>query len=372
MILAAPLWSSSHPRKDSKTALRKETAIGCAAFVLCIGALSLHWMRTWQANRGFSAAGAKLVVFGPSSWDAFAPGAAETVVFQVMAALDRKFQLAHPELKNIVHDSRGTVADGLARLRNAQVAGDQLDVVICAANPVNTVYARAGLIVPLDSLITRMKQRFTQDAIENFNVDGHLWAAPLSAVNLTTFIYNRDLFAKIGAEPPTTYAEFQTLVPKFKAIGIIPVVHQGKNSWMWLLYYMSALAQVTNNNQVSFVAGLLEGREKFTGSVNLRALQLARNWVDDGLLDPQSNELDEDAMTILGPLGIFPASLPTPLSIGACSRFRSTCRSRGGRNRLAAPRVVCAWPPIHANPISPKPILNLRRVTTMQRICSPL
>jgi raffinose/stachyose/melibiose transport system substrate-binding protein len=276
--------------------LRKETAIGCVAFVLCIGALSLHWMRTWQANRGFSAAGAKLVVFGPSSWDAFAPGAAETVVSQVTAALDQKFQLVHPELKNIVHDSRGTVADGLARLRNAQVAGDQLDVVICAANPVNTVYARAGLIAPLDSLVTGMKQRFTQDAIENFNVDGHLWAAPLSAVNLTTFIYNRDLFAKIGAEPPTTYAEFQTLVPKFKAIGIIPVVHQGKNSWMWLLYYMSALAQVTNNNQVSLVAGLLEGREKFTGSVNLRALQLARNWVDDGLLDPQSNELDEDAM----------------------------------------------------------------------------
>jgi raffinose/stachyose/melibiose transport system substrate-binding protein len=188
------------------------------------------------------------------------------------------------------------VGDGLARLRNAQVAGDQLDVVICAANPVNTVYARAGLIAPLDSFIKPIEGRFAAGAVDNFNVDGHLWAAPLSAVNITTFFYNRDLFEKIGAAPPRTYEEFRSLAAKFRAIGIIPVIHQGKNAWMWLFYYMSALAQVTDNQQVSFAASLLQRKAEFTGPTNLRALRLAREWVDDGLLDSQSNELDEDAM----------------------------------------------------------------------------
>ncbi len=58
---------------------------------------------------------------------------------------------------------------------------------------------------------------------------------PVSAVNVTTFFYNKDIFAKAGITPPATYEEFVADVPKLTALGVVPVVHQGKNAWMWPL-----------------------------------------------------------------------------------------------------------------------------------------
>jgi raffinose/stachyose/melibiose transport system substrate-binding protein len=238
----------------------------------------------------------KLVVFGPSSWDTFAPGSPEDVVKSTTDAFDAKFKAANPSVTEIVHDSRGTISDGLARLRNAQLAGDQVDVIVCAANPVNTSYARLGLISPVDDIVGPLADKFTEGSTANFTLDGKVWGVPVSAVNVTTFFYNKDLFDKAGIAVPKTYEEFKAAGPKLVALGVIPVIHQGKNAWMWPLYYMSSLAETTGNKQLAFVQDLLQGKAKFTDPASLEALKLSRAWVDDGLLDPQSNELDEDAM----------------------------------------------------------------------------
>jgi raffinose/stachyose/melibiose transport system substrate-binding protein len=238
----------------------------------------------------------RLVIFGPSSWDTFAPGAPERVVSAVTAALDAGFQRQHPEVTQIIHDSRGTVADGLARLRNAQFAGEQIDVIICAANRVNTSFAARALIVPVDDLIARLGDQFSAGAVGNFTLRGRVWAVPLSAVNVTTFFYNKRLFQQAGLAVPRTYAEFRAAVPRLRQLGVIPVVHQGKNAWMWPIYYMSALAQTTGNQPIAETEAILSHRARFTDPPSLQALRLTRRWVTDGLLDAQSNELDEDAM----------------------------------------------------------------------------
>ncbi|UIJ83209.1 ABC transporter substrate-binding protein [Rhizobium leguminosarum] len=238
----------------------------------------------------------ELHVFGPSSWDSFAPGAPEDVVKKVTDDLDAKFMAKFPDVTQVSHDVRGTISDGLSRLRNAQLAGDPVDVVVCAANPVNTSYARLGLIKPVDDLVEGLKGRFTPGSVENFTVGGKVWGVPLSAVNVTTFFYNKEQFKQAGLEPPKTYEAFLAAVPRFKELDIIPVVHQGKNAWMWPLYYMSSLAETTGNKQVELVESILKGTAKFTDPQSLEALVLSKKWVDDGLLDPQSNDLDEDAM----------------------------------------------------------------------------
>lgn len=243
-----------------------------------------------------AAAQERLVVFGPSSWDVLAPGAPEDVVESVNNHIDEGFMALHPEVTEIVHDSRGTISDGLARLQNAQLAGDQVDVILCAANPVNTSYARLGLISPVGDLVESMGDRFAPGAVDNFTVGGEVWGVPMSAVNVTTFFYNKELFDAAGLAEPTTYDEFKAAAATLTEQGIIPVVHQGKNAWMWPLYYMTSLAETTGNEQLAWVEGLLKGEAKFTDEESLRALQLTRAWIDDGILDPQSNELDEDAM----------------------------------------------------------------------------
>lgn len=237
-----------------------------------------------------------LVIFGPSTWDALAPGASEQVNADILATLKAGFIALHPEVTDVTLNSGGTITDGLGRLNNAVLAGDQIDVILCAANPVNTSYARLGLIAPVDDLVQSMGDRFIDGAVSNFTVGGKVWGVPVSAVNVTTFFYNKDLFAKAGITPPATYEEFVAAGPKLAALGVIPVVHQGKNAWMWPLYYMSALAETTGNQQLDLVERTLRGEAKFTDAPSLEALKLTKGWVTDGLLDPQSNELDEEAM----------------------------------------------------------------------------
>ena len=237
-----------------------------------------------------------IVIFGPSTWDTLAPGASEEVNAEVLQKLKDGFIALHPEVTDVTLNAGGTITDGLGRLNNAVLAGDQIDVVLCAANPVNTSYARLGLISPVDELVASMGDHFIDGAVSNFTVGGKVWGVPMSAVNVTTFFYNKDIFDAAGIAEPATYEEFVAAVPALTAAGVIPVVHQGKNAWMWPLYYMSSLSQTTGNTQLELVEATLKGEAKFTDAPSVEALKLAYGWVADGLLDPQSNELDEEAM----------------------------------------------------------------------------
>jgi raffinose/stachyose/melibiose transport system substrate-binding protein len=269
--------------------------IGAALALALLGALGWHWADYFRARAGQDHAGVRLVVFGPSNWDTLVPGASAEVIAAAIGPIEDEFRRLHPEVGQIVHDSRGTVADGLARLRNAHVAGNAPDVVICAANPVNTSYARLGLIQPLDGLIAGVGDRFTPDAIDNFTVGGHVWGAPLSAVNISTFFYNRALFKRLKLEPPHDYAGFRALGVRLRAEHVIPIIHQGKNAWMWTPWYYSALVQTTGGRHRAFLQDVLAGRARFTDPASLQALALTRRWADEGTLDP-GKELDEEGM----------------------------------------------------------------------------
>ena len=276
--------------------VRIRALVGWAAGLALMLALGLHWLNFFRERAAENAGGVRLVVFGPSGWDTLMPGAPGELSDHVVATLDRKFRAQHPDVGAVVHDSRGTVADGVARLRNAHVAGDQVDVVVCAANPVNTSYARLGLIEPMTAFTAGLANRFTPDSIENFRVNGEVWAAPLSVVNISTFFYNRDLFDRLGVKPPANDAEFRGIAAKLAAAGVIPIVQQGKNAWMWTPWYYSALVQTTGGQHRAYLSALLDGRARFTDPAGIAALRLTRRWMDEDILDPQSSELDEEGM----------------------------------------------------------------------------
>ncbi|GEM_PF-1347341 len=278
--------------------MRPSSLLACVAGLALAGGLCVHWVNFFHKRSLDRSAGVTITVFGPSSWDTLIPGAPAEVKDPVVARLDAAFRLAHPEVGKVQHDSRGPVSDGVARLRNAYVAGDPIDVVICAANPVNTSYARLGLIQPMTDFVAADPDRFTAEALENFRVGKDVWAAPLSVVNISTFFYNRDLFDRLGITPPKNDAEFRSIAEKLKAAGAIPAIHQGKNAWMWTPWFYSALVQTTGGQQRAYLADVLAGKARFTDQAGLAALQLTRKWLDDGVLDPQSSELDEEGMKV--------------------------------------------------------------------------
>jgi len=60
--------------------------------------------------------------------------------------------------------------------------------------------------------------------------DGLLYAVPLARQTLQMF-YNKDVFAKHGLTPPTTWAQFLALNAKLKKAGVTPMAVGAKDAW---------------------------------------------------------------------------------------------------------------------------------------------
>ena len=75
-------------------------ALVLAAVLVAAGA-AVRWA---SGPSGAGDGKVRLVVFGPSSWDTFAPGAPPAAVKAVTDALDRRFLQAHPEVGAIVSE----------------------------------------------------------------------------------------------------------------------------------------------------------------------------------------------------------------------------------------------------------------------------
>ena len=60
--------------------------------------------------------------------------------------------------------------------------------------------------------------------------DGKLYAVPLAQQTLQMY-YNKDLFARNGLTPPTTWAQFMAVNSKLKAAGVVPMAVGAKDDW---------------------------------------------------------------------------------------------------------------------------------------------
>ncbi|MEU5363993.1 extracellular solute-binding protein [Streptomyces sp. NPDC005925] len=85
-------------------------------------------------------------------------------------------------------------------------------------------YAATGKLLPLDDLLAKYAKKYQLDDIDpamlkGLSHDGKLYALPMQA-NVGTMIYRKDIFAKAGLEPPTTYAELLAAARKIKKAGL--------------------------------------------------------------------------------------------------------------------------------------------------------
>ena len=206
------------------------------------------------------------------------------------------FKAKFPEVKDIVFDAQGTFENEVSRTQNAQLANEQMDVIVCAGNPTNTSYQPLGLLEPLDDLAKDMSSEFAEGAIDAFTIDGQVWGIPLSGVAVTTFFYNKTLFDELGIAAPTTYAEMLKAAEAIKGANVKPVAHNGKDLWMWPIWYMSGLSQTTGGTQQDKTISNLKGETKFTDEADVKALELTRKWMDDGVLSQGIMDMDADAL----------------------------------------------------------------------------
>ena len=103
-------------------------------------------------------------------------------------------------------------------------------------------YVAAGKVADLTPQLDAdpaWKGRLLPSVLRATTFNGKVYGVPINGVQPVVLYFNKQLFRKVGAQPPKTWDDLLALVAKFKAAGIAPLSIGGASKWpdlMWLEY----------------------------------------------------------------------------------------------------------------------------------------
>jgi raffinose/stachyose/melibiose transport system substrate-binding protein len=132
------------------------------------------------------------------------------------------------------------------KIRTAVGAGQAPTLIYNWGGGTLNAYVEAGSVVDLSDLAAdpEVKARFLPSIAAVGQIGGKSYALPNNGVKPVMVYYNKELFAKVGAQPPATWDDLLALVPKFKSAGIAPFTVSGQAKWPllpWLSYLMDRI-----------------------------------------------------------------------------------------------------------------------------------
>lgn len=105
----------------------------------------------------------------------------------------------------------------------------------------------AGKVLDLSDKVAADPQlagRFLPSVTKTGVVGDKTYALPNNAMQPVVLYYNKELFTRVGAEPPKTWDDLMSLVAKFKSAGVAPFSLGGQSKWpmlMWLEYLVDRI-----------------------------------------------------------------------------------------------------------------------------------
>lgn len=133
------------------------------------------------------------------------------------------------------------------KVRTAVGAGEGPTFIYGWGGGVLKSYVDAGQVEDLSTFIKenpQVKDRYLPSVLKNGEINGKTYALPNNNVQPVVLYYNKEVFDKVGAQPPKTWDELKALVPKFKEAGIAPFSLGGQSKWpdlMWLEYLVERI-----------------------------------------------------------------------------------------------------------------------------------
>jgi raffinose/stachyose/melibiose transport system substrate-binding protein len=177
----------------------------------------------------------------------------------------------------------------------AEVAGDQIDIMHLNGQDLRR-YATSKQLQDL-AVMNFDTKRFRQIGLDTYTINGKLWGLPVGGISGFPFLYNKKLTDKVGmTKEPETYEELKDLAAELKKAGFAPFAHQGKNIYMWPVWYFWAYAQTTKNNARQYTFDVLTGKRKFSDPESVAALEMLYQYAQDGMFIESVNSMDGDAM----------------------------------------------------------------------------
>jgi raffinose/stachyose/melibiose transport system substrate-binding protein len=133
------------------------------------------------------------------------------------------------------------------KVRTAVGAGEGPTFIYGWGGGVLKSYVDAGQVDDLTDFMKenpKVKDRYLPSVLKNGEVNGKTYALPNNNVQPVVLYFNKEVFDKVGAQPPKTWDELMALVPKFKEAGVAPFSLGGQSKWpdlMWLEYLVERI-----------------------------------------------------------------------------------------------------------------------------------
>ncbi|KEP68964.1 extracellular solute-binding protein [Thioclava sp. BHET1] len=157
--------------------------------------------------------------------------------------------------------SKGTYEEALASGIAAFRSGEQPNILQVFDAGAATIMAAKGATIAAEDLIKGQGERFDRkdfiDGVSHFyaDSDGKFVGMPFNS-SAPIMYFNTEAFEKAGVEPPKTWEEFETIAPKLKAAGYLPMT-ASQLTWMMVENFHSRNNQqfATNNNGYDAIKG---------------------------------------------------------------------------------------------------------------------
>ncbi|MBN1649096.1 MAG: extracellular solute-binding protein [Spirochaetales bacterium] len=125
------------------------------------------------------------------------------------------------------------------KIKAAIDAGDPPDIFHSWGGGVMVDYANKGMLRDVTSFVKdKLAKKVGIGALGVYGYDGKYYGSPYDMGGVV-FWYNKDMFTKAGVSVPQTYDDLLAAVPKFKAMGKVPIALGAGDKWpahFWWVY----------------------------------------------------------------------------------------------------------------------------------------
>ena len=160
---------------------------------------------------------------------------AENTVASAQAVADA-FMAENPDI-TVTVETRPQGADGDNAVKTRLATGEMEDVF--AYNSGSLLQA----IDPVSNLVPLTDEEWTSTLDQSFTAavtfDGELYGAPQASAMGGGILYNRDVYADLGLEVPTTWDEFMANNEAIQAAGITPLIQSYGDTWTSQLFVLA-------------------------------------------------------------------------------------------------------------------------------------
>lgn len=206
------------------------------------------------------------------------------------------FQQSHPNIK-VNFEGMDQTVHREQKLKSEMVTGTPPDMFVLFAGAEIEPYVRSNRLMDLTDYINTNQLAGKFRNLDAWTYDGKVYGLPVEG-NAEPLFYNRDIFEKLGIEPPKTIAELDEAVRTLKANGIIPFALGNKERWPAAIFAHYLMDRYAGSNLIN---ELTRGNStaSFNNSAYLQALVHFKDWVIEGAFSDPANDLStEDAIDL--------------------------------------------------------------------------